>query len=117
METSILNTIKKMIGYPPEYTEFDTDIITLINGFIGTLTQLGVGPVEGYHIESSKDLWEDFIDDERYEMVKTYLFLKTKILFDPGQMSGAVLECYKEQAKEIEWRLMEQADPAKVFEE
>lgn len=117
VRNSILGTIKKMLGIPNENDQFDIDIIVFINMALNTLTQLGVGPKEGYSISSKEDLWEDFVgDDPRFEMVKSYLFLRTKLLFDSNQLSGAVIECYKEQMKELEWRLNVQVDPEDTFD-
>lgn len=114
---SILGTIKKMLGLVDEIEEFDLDIIVLINTAFNTLTQLGVGPIQGYLISSKQDSWSDFIgNDPRFEMVKTYVFLKVKTVFDPP-VSSFILEAYKEQIKELEWRLNIQVDPEETFNE
>lgn len=111
IKESILLSIKKLLGIYHESTEFDVDIILIINAAFNVLTQLGVGPKQGFAINSDKELWSDFIGDEiRLNMVKTYIFLKVKITFDPSQLSGAVMEAYKEQINELEWRLNVQVD-------
>ena len=81
---SILTSIKKMLGITEEYTHFDADIIMHINSVFVTLRQLGVGPKEGFRIEDEASLWSDFIseDDMRFESVKTYIYLKVRLLFD-----------------------------------
>lgn len=116
VEDSILLSVKKSLGLEPSMTHFDPDIIMCINSAFNVLTQLGVGPIEGFSISSYENDWTEFIDDVRLNMVKTYIFLKTKIVFDPPT-GNAVLECYKEQIKEYEWRLNCQVDPSNTFDE
>lgn len=105
METSILTSIKKMLGVAEDYTEFDEDIITHINSVFLNLTQLGVGPEEGFMIEDDTAAWEDFIDDSiQLQAVKTYMYLKVKLLFDPP-LSSSVTESFTRMIAELEWRL------------
>lgn len=105
METSILTSIKKMLGVAEDYTEFDEDITTHINSVFLNLTQLGVGPEEGFMIEDATAVWEDFIDDSiRLQAVKTYMYLKVKLLFDPP-LSSSVTESFARMIAELEWRL------------
>lgn len=103
---SILYCIKQKLGLSPDViTEFDTDIIDAINMAISTLTQLGIGPSTGYAIKSKEDKWTDYIgDDPKLTMVKTYIYLKVRLVFDPPQ-SSYVLSSFEEQIKELEWRL------------
>ncbi len=51
-----------------------------------------------------------------FEIVKEYIYLRTKILFDPGSMSSFASEAIKNQMEEDLWRIREQADPADYFE-
>jgi hypothetical protein len=74
-----------------------------------TLNQLGVGPVDGFKITGDSELWNDFVTEEEFEAVKTYIYLKVKMIFDPPQ-SGAVMEAYKEQISGYEWRLNVKAE-------
>lgn len=105
MEISILTSIKKMLGVAEDYTEFDEDIITHINSVFLSLTQLGVGPEEGFMIEDDTAVWEDFIDDSiQLQAVKTYMYLKVKLLFDPP-LSSSVTESFTRMIAELEWRL------------
>ena len=105
MEISILTSIKKMLGVAEDYTEFDEDIITHINSVFLNLTQLGVGPEEGFMIEDDTAVWEDFIDDSiKLQAVKTYMYLKVKLLFDPP-LSSSVTESFTRMIAELEWRL------------
>ena len=105
MTNSILNDIKKLLGIDNTYTEFDTDIIIHINSVFMILNQLGVGPESGYRITGSLNTWSEFTDNE-YEMesVKSYIYLKVRMMFDPPQ-SSALMQAMNEQIKEFEWRL------------
>ena len=107
---SILNSIKKRLGIMPEYEHFDDDIIMDINTVFTTLNQLGVGPSEGFHIENQDAEWTDFVNDmSKLEFVKTYVYLKVKLLFDPPQ-SSFVIEAIKSQLSEREWRILAQVE-------
>ena len=102
---SILTSIKKLLGIPEEYTHFDADIIMHINSVLAILTQMGVGPEEGFSIEDDSAIWEDFISNKLYyEPVKSYIHLKVKLLFDPP-LSSAVMESMNRMISELEWRL------------
>lgn len=105
MEQSILTSTKKILGIAEDYTVFDLDIITHINTAFSTLTQLGVGPAEGFMIEDAEAEWSDFIvDDLQYNSVKSYVFLKVRQLFDPPQTSY-LISAVEKQIQELEWRL------------
>lgn len=102
---SILTSIKKLLGISEEYEHFDADLIMHINSVFMILTQLGVGPSEGFHITDSSDIWTDFIQEPaRIELVKSYMYLKVKLLFDPPS-SSAVIESTNRMISEFEWRL------------
>lgn len=105
MEESILTSIKKMLGMEENYNVFDTDIIIHINTIFMTLNQLGVGPSSGFKIEDDSAMWSEYIDeDSDLEAVKTYIYLKVKLLFDPP-LSSSVIEVMKQSIAELEWRL------------
>jgi hypothetical protein len=105
MEESILKSTKKILGLAEDYTPFDLDIITHINASFSILNQLGVGPVEGFSIYDDEAVWEDFVvPSNQLHLVKTYVFLKVRYLFDPPGTSF-LLEAYSNQIKEYEWRL------------
>ena len=105
METSILTSIKKLLGVAEDYSEFDEDIMTHINSVFLNLTQLGVGPEEGFMIKDGTAEWEDFINDStQLQAVKTYVYLKVKLLFDPP-LSSSVTESINRMIAELEWRL------------
>lgn len=102
---SILTSIKKLLGIEDEYTQFDSDLIMHINTVFLNLTQLGVGPSEGFMIEDDAAIWEDFIGDStQLQAVKTYVYLKVKLLFDPP-LSSSVIDSINRMISELEWRL------------
>jgi hypothetical protein len=105
METSILISTKKILGIAEDYTVWDLDIITHINSAFFDLTQLGVGPANGYVIRDESDQWSDFIgDDLQLESVKTYIYLRVKLVFDPPSTSYAIA-AMKDQIDKLEFRL------------
>lgn len=113
MEDSILTSIKKLLGIAEDYTHFDTDIIIHINSVFLTLSQLGVGSKENFFIEDASASWTDFIEDGSVlNTVKTFIYLKVKMLFDPPA-SSAAMESYDRIIKEYEFRLNIAVDPAK----
>ena len=102
---SILTSIKKLLGPDGEYEHFDPDIIMHINSALMELTQIGVGPKEGFVICDDVPTWVDFLGDtKKLESVKTYVYIQVKLVFDPPA-SSAVIEALKEQARRLEWRL------------
>ncbi len=102
---SILTSIKKLLGISEEYTQFDDDIIMHINSVFMTLTQIGVGPAKGFFIKDDSMYWDDYIDDSaQLQAVKSYVYLKVKLLFDPP-LSSAVIESTNRMIAEFEWRL------------
>lgn len=109
---SILTGIKKDLGIEEEYTYFDHDIIDLINANLNTLTQIGVGPENGFVITGTTETWSDFLGDkiDKLQIVKTYLYIRVRMIFDPPQTSF-VLDALKEHAKELEWRISVEVDP------
>lgn len=107
---SILTSIKKLLGITSEYTQFDADLIIHINSVFSILTQLGVGPSTGFSIHDEYSVWTDFLpEDPRLEMVKTYVYLKVRLMFDPPDRS-AVADAMKRQIDELEFRLNVAAD-------
>lgn len=108
---SILTSIKKLLNITEEYEHFDADIIMHINSVFFTLRQLGIGPKEGFSIHDSFITWDKFTDDmELYEAVKSYMYLKVRLLFDPNSLSARTIESFEKQALEYEVRLRDEAD-------
>jgi hypothetical protein len=104
MENSILISTKKILGLPVEYTAFDLDIITHINSVFAILAQLGVGPPTGFMIEDEFAEWTDFDAPNQLNAIRTYVFLKVRMLFDPPTTSF-LIEAMTKQIQEYEWRL------------
>ena len=112
---SILVSIKKLLGIDEAYTHFDNDLIMHINSVFMILTQLGVGPAEGFIIEDKTSDWTEFIEDPtRLQLVKSYMHLKVKLLFDPP-LSSAVIESMNRMISEFEWRLTVEAEKVETL--
>lgn len=106
---SILITIKKMLGLDAEYNVFDPEIIVYINTAINVLEQLGIG-VDGYTVTSAEDTWEEFLTDiSKLEGVKTYIYIRVRMLFDPPANS-TLSKTLEDTARELEWRLNVKAE-------
>lgn len=102
---SILNSIKKLLGIDPTYTVYDTDIIIHINSVLNILTQLGVGPSSGFIIENANTTWSEFIGSfPDLELIRTFTYMKVKLIFDPPTSSAAV-DSMNNILKELEWRI------------
>lgn len=121
---SILTSVKKIVGITELDTSFDPDIIMHTNTVFSVLNQLGIGPVAGFMIEDSAPTWDDFLKvrqvevdgssvytdlqlqeaDKRLNMVKTYLYLRVRLMFDPPQTSF-VIESMNKQIQELEVRM------------
>lgn len=108
---SILTSIKKLLGITEDETHFDQDIIMHINSVFSILTQMGVGPANGFAISDSSNVWSDFIeDDTRLELVKSYVHMKVRLLFDPPA-SSTILQSINSLISELEWRILVTVDP------
>lgn len=106
---SILLTVKKMLGISEEYRAFDLDIIIHINSVFLNLNQLGVGPNQPFQITGDAEVWSDFVDPATVPGVQTYVFLKTRLLFDPPTNSFLV-DSMQKQIAELEWRMNVQVE-------
>lgn len=114
---SILTSIKKVLGIYEEDTSFDADIMMHINTVFMILRQMGVGPPGGFSITGSFETWDDYISDiSLLEPVKTYVALRVRLMFDPPA-SSAIVDVMNRTIQELEWRLNDQVDYAKSFEE
>lgn len=112
---SILNSIKEKLGMLDDYTQFDNEIIMDINSAFFILNNLGVGPDDPFAISSAEDVWTDFIDDGKEELVKSYIALRVRLLFDPPANSFLV-DSINKQISEFEFRLMVDAEKDKLPE-
>ncbi|WP_242622704.1 phage head-tail connector protein [Lachnoclostridium sp. Marseille-P6806] len=104
MIDSILDSVKLNLGILPEYTAFDQQLLMSINTAFSVLHQLGIGPKDGYEINDNSTTWAKLIPKPRLNMIRSYVFLKVKLLFDPPTTSF-LLDAYKQQLQEMEWRI------------
>lgn len=112
--TGILDTIRKLIGAGDSASPFDIDLLMNINAVLTTLRQLGVGPSTGF-ITTETSEWSDFLGDSiKLELVKMYVYLRVKLIFDPP-LSSAAVDAMKRQADEYEWRILVEVDPPLVI--
>lgn len=114
MEESILISIKKLLGIGMDDSCFDTDVMMHINSILAILQQLGIGPRTGFSISGDEETWSDFMepDDERLNYVKTYVYLRVRLLFDPPTNSF-VTDAITKQYNELEWRMTIACDEIK----
>lgn len=115
---SILTSVKKLLGIDESYTHFDADLVMHINSVFSILGQMGVGPKNGFAISGADETWSSFLEDDlgRLPLVKSYMHLKVKLLFDPPLASSAI-DAMNRQIGEFEWRLFVAADNAAGEEE
>lgn len=105
MADSILTSTKKVLGIDVAYTAFDPDILMHINSVFSTLQQLGIGPEEGFMIDDATTEWSAFLgSDPRLNAVKTYTYMRVRLVFDPPTTSY-LIDSMAKQIKELEWRL------------
>lgn len=122
MSDSILTSTKKVLGIDESYTAFDVDVIMHINSAFSTLHQLGVGPPNGFAIETAEAKWDAFLgegEDPRLNTVKSYVYLRVRLLFDPPGTSY-LINAINQQIEEMVWRLnvsREETDYIDPFEE
>lgn len=105
---SILDSIKKKLGLGADYDVYDLDVMTHINTVFMSLNQLGIGPTEGFSIEDAEVTWDTFLGAQHSPLlnaVKSYIFFKVKLAFDPPQQSF-VIASYEKQIAELEFRLL-----------
>lgn len=110
MNESILKTIKSMLNIEDDITDFDQDLIVLINSSFSTLYQLGIGDTP-FKITGTEETWIQLLSEKDYyiESVKELIYLDVKLVFDPPT-SSMVMDAYKEKRKEDQWRIAAQVD-------
>ena len=107
---SILTSIKKLMGLTEEYDAFDQDILILINSVLFELEQIGVKVKDGFALSDKTAVWSDYSDDDRLlNALKPYIYMKTKLTFDPPTSSGA-LDSMNRIIDRFEWRINLYAD-------
>ena len=113
---SILDSIKKLLGIQPEYRAFDEDLIIHINTVFAILNQIGIGPQEGFFIVDETTNWDEYMSDINQASVRTYVYLKVRLLFDPPG-SGILVDSINRMISELEWRLYLEGDSPKGGDE
>lgn len=110
MNDSILESIKKLIGFPESYTHFDQDLIIAINSAFFSLSQLGLSVFDSFKIVDSTDTWSNCISNiANLDAIKSFVYLKVKLLFDPPNNSS-LIENIEKQIAELEWRILVEHD-------
>lgn len=105
MPDSILTGTKQSLGITEEVTNFDAELTMHINSVFADLNQLGIGPDNGYQMANKDDTWDELIgEDSRYNQVKSYVFMRVRMLFDPPSL-GYLITAYEKMIKEAEWRI------------
>ena len=111
MDSSILTSIKKLLGIAEEDASFDQDIIMHINTVFAILAQLGVGPANGFSIEDDGAIWSDYLGNTtNLELVKSYIYMKVRSMFDPPT-SSILADAMNKNISELEWRINTMVDP------
>lgn len=102
---SILDSVKKVLGFDPDYTAFDLDITMHINAVFGALQQLGVGGDSGFMISDNTTLWSQYVSDLLYlGMIQQYMYMSVRMVFDTPLTSFAI-EAYQKQIDQLAWRI------------
>ena len=105
MSDSVLLSIKQMLGISPEDTSFDVNVIMSINTALTTLMDLGLTEVEDEIVIDDDMTWDDLLSGRTdIEYVKTYVYQKVKMIFDPPT-STAAIDAMQRSISELEWRI------------
>ena len=113
MQDSILVTIRKLVCGDPYANHFDTDLLVHINACFSILNQLGVSREKGFVVTDETQNWGDYTADSIVlNLVKTYITLKVRLIFDPP-LTSSVLEAMNKEISQLEWRLNVAVDPVK----
>lgn len=105
MADSILTTIKKLLGIEESDTSFDTDVTIFINSALSRLSELGVGPTDGYQITGTSETWSAYLGSTaKPGNIQTYIYYSVRLAFDPPT-SSFVLDSMKKQLDKLEWSI------------
>lgn len=104
---SILTSIKAMLGINADDTAFDNELVIFINGTLSKLSQLGVGPAEGFSITGPTETWEELFEGfTNLNLVKHYIYIDVRLLFDPPS-NAFIVNAFQDEQKEAAWRIAE----------
>lgn len=102
----ILASMKKMLNIDDADKGFDVDIIIHINSTISKLFLLGVTPPHGFKVTAEGgETWTTYLgntDDNMLDDVKSYMYLKLRLIFDPPGNSFLV-SAIEKQINEYGW--------------
>lgn len=102
----MLKDIKRAVGLSEEDDGFDIEMLMYINSIIGVLSQLGLKEADTHPIIDKDLTWEQFFNGRTdLEMIKMYIILRTRMLFDPPT-SNAAIESIKSLISDYEWRIV-----------
>lgn len=104
----ILTEVKQRLEIEQDTTEFDIDILSSVNSAFFSLYQLGIGPTTPFYIDDTT-AWESFKTKLPKSIILEYLYLKTKLVFDPPN-SSSVIEAYNNRISELEFRMNIEVD-------
>lgn len=104
-DNSILDDIKQMLSLEKDDDSFDIEVMIHINTAFSLLNQIGAAPVDGFEIDDSSTKWSDFFGDlKNVGLVKSYIYFKVRLAFDPPSTSFTIT-AFETQMKELEWRI------------
>lgn len=118
MNDSILTSVKKLLGIPEDYVQFDADIIMHINSVFVVLYELGLG-TSIFSIMDKTSTWADYLESTGFpelNLVQSYMYMKVRLLFDPPTNSSA-LQAMQNLASEYEFRISIIVDPSSTSKE
>lgn len=111
--SSILTDIKLLLGIESTDTNFDSELVIFINAAISKVTQLGVGPEEGFSITGTTQTWDDLIGNfKNLQAVKDYIYIDVRLIFDPPS-NAFVVNAYRDMQNELAWRITVMVDDNK----
>ena len=104
--SDIITDVKQMVGASIYDNSFDVNIVIAINSALAVLSDIGISEADNVCLEIGDTVtWDELLEGRTdIEYIKTYIYLKVKMLFDPPS-SSALLDAYNRQISEFEWRL------------
>lgn len=102
-DVEILTSVKDFLGLSLDDSSFNKDLIIYVNGALDTLAQVGVGTSLEADDQSK---WSLFIEDPEpatLGMIRQYVCLNVKVLFDPPPPSTR--DVLVNRMNELLWRL------------
>lgn len=86
----IIKDIKTSLGDDPDSDDFSSEQIMFINAALSRLSQLGTNLVQ---IKTGEETWDMLVDEEDKDtigMIQEYVYISTKLVFDPPTTSGVL---------------------------